>query len=388
MTNSYSLKGKLSKHIYKILLKRGIFNDLFNHQMNIKDSLTGVATLTHAIEVGQDMLDNGLNISTLVIGLDNFKQFNDTYGLLSANNILINFGQRLQLKTANLNCLVGRLGGDVFVVIIKNDSYTEKNNICEVLFDSLKEELYQIETNIEPLKVGFSIGEAISVNRTSSSIQKLIQEAEANMEYNKYKSRSTITDIDQSNNILHTQANQLLKVLAEKDMYTYVHSQYTSKYAVALAESMDLSDDMIEKICLAGWLHDIGKIIITSDILRKPTKLEQDEYSIIQQHVLNGLNIMGTYDFSELVNNAIQYHHERWDGKGYPNGVSGKDTPIEGRILQITDAFSAMTIKRVYRDKLSLDDAIEEIERNSGTQFDPQLASKFIELLKGMKVAM
>lgn len=388
MLSSYSFKNIFSKHIYKTITKNGLFHDYFSYQMRIKDSLTGIATLTHIIETGQEILDSGSNISTLIIGLDNFKQFNDTYGHLSANNVLIMFGQRLIFKTANLSCVVGRLGGDEFVVLIKDYPHIEGDSISEVVYNLLKEELYQIEPDIEPLKVAFSIGEAVNLSIAPVNIQKLIQKAEANMEYNKYKNRKAIIDIEQNIDILHNQANQLLKVLSEKDMYTYVHSQYTAKYAVTLAESLGLSDDIIEQIYIAGWLHDIGKIVITSDILRKPTKLEQDEYSIIQQHVINGLNIIRTFDFPETVKNAIQYHHERWDGKGYPYGIPGSNTPIEGRILQITDAYSAMTIKRVYKEQLSFEGAIEEIVQNSGSQFDPQLSSIFIEMLKEHKIAM
>lgn len=386
MISSQSLKNTLSKHIYKMITKNELIHNYFSYKIRVKgESLTGVATLTHVIEAGQEILENGFNLTTLIIGLDNFKQFNDTYGYLTANNVLLKFGQRLLFKTANLNCVVGRLGGDEFVVLIKDYPHIQGDSLSVVLYNLLKDELYQIEPNIEPLKVAFSIGEAVNLSISPSNIQKLIQKAEANMEYNKYKNRKAITDIEQNIDIFHKEANQLLKVLSEKDMYTYVHSQYTAKYAVALAESLGLSDGVIENICIAGWLHDIGKIVITSDILRKPTKLEQDEYSIIQQHVMNGLNIIRTFNFPETVKNAIQYHHERWDGKGYPYGISGEDTPIEGRILQITDAFSAMTIKRIYRDQLTVEGAIEEIIHYSGSQFDPQLSSIFIDMLKNKR---
>ena len=388
MISTHSFKNTLSKHIYKTITKNGLFRDYLSYQMRIKDSLTGVATLTHIIATGQEILENGSNLTILIIGIDNFKQFNDTYGHLTANNVLIKFGQRLLFKTANLNCVVGRLGGDEFVVLIKDYQHVQGDSISEVVYNLLKEELYQIEPGIEPLNVAFTIGEAVNLSIAPTNIQKLIQKAEANMEYNKYKNRKAITDIDQNIEIFHNQANQLLKVLSEKDMYTYVHSQYAAKYAVILAESLGLSDCLIEQIYIAGWLHDIGKIVITSDILRKPTKLEQDEYSIIQQHVMNGLNIIRTFDFPETVKNAIQYHHERWDGKGYPYGISGEDTPIEGRILQITDAFSAMTIKRVYREQLTIQGAVDEISRHSGSQFDPQLAQVFIEMIKERKIAI
>ncbi len=163
-------------------------------------------------------------------------------------------------------------------------------------------------------------------------------------------------------------------------MYTYVHSQYVVQYTVQLAERLELPERTIEDLCIAGWLHDVGKILAPSHILRKSMCLTDDEYEIIKQHVLEGLHILDGLGLHTAVRDAIQYHHERWDGQGYPFQIKGEDTPLEGRILQITDAFSAMTIKRVYRERMSFEDAIAEIKRNSGTQFDPELVEVFLSL--------
>lgn len=178
-----------------------------------------------------------------------------------------------------------------------------------------------------------------------------------------------------------TQAMILLDTLERKDIYTFIHSQFTAKYAVELALKLNLNNNMLEDICYAGLFHDIGKVFITNDILRKNTELNKDEYSNIKNHVANGLKILDSCNFSNVVMNAIMYHHERWDGNGYPYRIPGKNTPIEGRILQIADAFSAMTVKRTYRNPLSIEDAILEIKKNSGTQFDPQLTKVFIDML-------
>jgi len=356
--------------------------------MRIEDSLTGVAALNHVIDIGQQMIKDGSEITALVIGIDNFKQYNDSYGHLKANNILVEFGQVLKKRTEDYDAIVGRLGGDEFVILFKNYSNSNGFSLSEELNNSLSKELYQVDSKIEPLAVSYAIGEASSSYNSSISIHKLLQNAESNMEYNKYKNRKASNDFELSAEIFQSQADQLLKVLAEKDMYTYVHSQYTAKYAVALAEALNLSNNIVQNIYYAGWLHDIGKIAVTSDILRKPSRLQNDEYYIIKQHVTNGLNIISTFNFPETVKNSIQYHHERWDGKGYPNGILGTDTPIEGRILQITDAFSAMTVKRVYREQLSIEDALDELSKNSGSQFDPTLTNVFIKLLKNQKIAI
>lgn len=174
----------------------------------------------------------------------------------------------------------------------------------------------------------------------------------------------------------------LLKILEMKDLYTYIHCHSTAQYSVSFAKEIKFSNDKVDDLYLAAWLHDIGKLFLPTDLLQKPTKLTISECKLVKQHVLYGLDIVKIYNFPTIITNCIKYHHERWDGSGYPFRTTGNDTPIEGRILQITDAFSAMTNKRIYRTPLSLSDSLYELEKNSGTQFDPELVDIFINMLK------
>jgi putative nucleotidyltransferase with HDIG domain len=169
-------------------------------------------------------------------------------------------------------------------------------------------------------------------------------------------------------------------------MYTYVHSKYTAKYAARLGQALKLPPEIIDELRLAGWFHDIGKLFTARDILRKPTKLNKVEYDLIKRHIDDGLNILAPIGLPELVRNAIQFHQERWDGKGYPYQLAGTAIPLEGRIMQIADAFSAMTIKRVYREHSNYEEALGEIKRNSGSQFDPDLVAAFIGLFISAEV--
>ncbi|MGE5458949.1 MAG: HD-GYP domain-containing protein [Methanobacterium sp.] len=173
----------------------------------------------------------------------------------------------------------------------------------------------------------------------------------------------------------------LLRILAMKDQYTYIHSKNTAEYSVAFARALDLSYDMVTDMYIAGWLHDIGKLYLPTDLLQKPAALTTAEYDQVKKHVQYGLDIVAIYKLPPMVINSIKYHHERFDGLGYPFQISGADTPLEGRIIQITDAYSAITNKRVYRNPLSLSNAIDELEQNSGTQFDPELLPVFIRIL-------
>jgi HD-GYP domain-containing protein (c-di-GMP phosphodiesterase class II) len=133
---------------------------------------------------------------------------------------------------------------------------------------------------------------------------------------------------------------------------------------------------------IAGLLHDIGKIGIPDAILRKPGKLTEDEYEVMKSHVtLSALIIHGLPHMNDILD-AVANHHERWDGKGYPQGLTGEQIPFLGRIMAIADAFSAMTLDRPYRAAMGTEAAIDQIERGMGTQFDPTLAQLFIETLR------
>lgn len=173
----------------------------------------------------------------------------------------------------------------------------------------------------------------------------------------------------------------LNKTVEAKDPYTSGHASRVEEYAVELAEAYNLSYDSIQNIRTASILHDIGKIGVNDNILNKAAKLSQDEYQNIMRHPSIGADIISKVDFLKDITGIVKHHHERYDGKGYPDGLSGKDIPIEACVLTIADSYDAMTTDRPYRKALSTDEALEEIRKNAGTQFHPELANKFISLM-------
>ncbi len=167
--------------------------------------------------------------------------------------------------------------------------------------------------------------------------------------------------------------------LDAKDKYTHGHSLRVTLYSLALAKKLNLQDDVLEEIETAGLLHDIGKIAIPEKILLKPGKLTDEEFEIIKSHPELGEKLVKSVEKLGLVSNWLKHHHERYDGKGYPDGLAGEDIPISARIIALADTYDAMTSDRAYREALSHQEAIDEIKRCSGTQFDPDLAKVFIE---------
>ncbi|MCD4708600.1 MAG: response regulator [Candidatus Sabulitectum sp.] len=167
-----------------------------------------------------------------------------------------------------------------------------------------------------------------------------------------------------------------------KDKYTSDHSRNVTAYALALADKLGISRQERNDLWNAALLHDIGKIGIPETILNKPGKLSKKEYEVIKTHPVKGCSILEPIKAFRNLLPAIRYHHERLDGRGYPDGLDGTHIPFSARILTVADSFDAMTSSRVYRKSLGVEYALEQLEKHSGTQFDRELARAFIELIK------
>ncbi|MCK5178380.1 MAG: HD-GYP domain-containing protein, partial [Candidatus Omnitrophica bacterium] len=180
--------------------------------------------------------------------------------------------------------------------------------------------------------------------------------------------------------------NVLGSTIEAKDSYTHGHTERVTQYSLAIARQMvangseHFSKSFFENLYIAALLHDIGKIAIPEDILNKPGRLTKEEYVIIQKHPIKGAEIITPLSLSQECYNGILYHHEHFDGKGYPEGLEGENIPVSASIIAVADAYDAMTSERPYRKSLDKSFAIEEIERNISTQFSPLPAQAMLEL--------
>ncbi|MGZ9868349.1 HD-GYP domain-containing protein [Priestia endophytica] len=176
--------------------------------------------------------------------------------------------------------------------------------------------------------------------------------------------------------------NTFVVAVEAKDVYTYGHSERVSQYAVALASSLpDYHEQDLKRLRLSGLLHDVGKINVPEHILMKKGRLLEKEYETIKTHSTAGAQIIERMSRLQLLKAGVLYHHERWDGTGYPSGLKGRDIPLDARVLAIADAFDAMTTNRSYRQGIKFEEAFYRLELAKGTQFDPWL----IESLKDVK---
>lgn len=178
----------------------------------------------------------------------------------------------------------------------------------------------------------------------------------------------------------------IIKALAAtvdaKDHYTLGHSQKVSQYSVIVAEEMGLSERETEIIKYAGLLHDIGKIALPDDIIKKPSRLSEHEFEVVRKHPIIGAKIIKEIEALAGMVPVVLHHHERFDGKGYPDGLKGEDIPVGARIVHVTDAYDTMVSARAYRDMLPPELAISELRKNAGAQFDPKVVDIFITSLR------
>ena len=175
---------------------------------------------------------------------------------------------------------------------------------------------------------------------------------------------------------------QTLRYTVEaKDTYTRGHSDRVSEYSVLIGEKLGLPEDQIKTLRIGGLFHDIGKIGIPDSILLKPDKLSDDEYSQIKNHPSIGAHILGSAEIFKDIIPIVKHHHERYDGNGYPSRLKGEEIPFIARIAAVADTFDAMTSRRSYRGPIDIEHVKEEIKRCEGTQFDPQIAEVFLDIL-------
>jgi putative nucleotidyltransferase with HDIG domain len=181
---------------------------------------------------------------------------------------------------------------------------------------------------------------------------------------------------------LHSTLRALVGTIEAKDAYTEQHSKRVTALSVAIAEEMGVSEEEIEALKFAGCLHDIGKIGIRDHILLKPDKLDIDEYSMVKAHPVIGQNIVRHLGLLPLEQSIIRHHHEAWDGSGYPDGLKGQEIPLLSRILAVADAYDAMTSTRPYRRAKTRLEALDELRRCAGSQFDPDIVEACLRVLE------
>ena len=365
------------------------------YRASITDDLTSLYNRKYAFECIENACIIEKPSTVIFLDIDDFKLYNELYGAKEADNLVRHCGQVI-LREISSKDYGFRFGADEFMILKSGNDEQEALDYCKRIVDAIIESASTNTVWDLTITCGISIYPDISADSSS-----LLHNAEQAVYYGKQSGkghveiyhhemdeRSHNPDIRAAYERIAPTIYALTAAIDAKDSYTFIHSTNVSKYAVILAESLGMNANDIEIIRDAGLLHDIGKISIPEHILKKTSRLTDEEYAIMKTHVENSTKMIRYLPDMDYVIPAVVGHHERYDGKGYPRGLAGEEIPYMARILTIADCFDAMTAKRPYKQALSVEYAVNELEKNSGTQFDPVLAKKFIELIHEGKITI
>ena len=244
---------------------------------------------------------------------------------------------------------------------------------------SIAERIYLAEEN-DLIRKGKSFGKIYTLIDETEHI-RYMKEKE-NLRIKQLEIENYKKQIRMGNETIFSIAN----AVEARDKRTGRHSLRVAEYAVLIAQELGFSDDELEHLRKTGLLHDIGKIGVPDSILNKPAELTEDEYEIMKTHTTIGSEILKDFTFIPHVDEGAKFHHERYDGTGYPTGLKGEEIPLNARIIGIADAFDAMTANRIYRKAMNIEDVKKEIKNCAGTQFDPKLAEILLKLIESGKI--
>lgn len=329
-------------------------------------------------------------LSLLMIDLDFFKLFNDLYGHMEGDKALETVAS-IMTRVVGEKGTVCRYGGEEFTVLLPyHDSKRAYDEAEKIRLEIQRTFFYMADVTQRFLTASVGV---CTYPHAAPNAEELLKRADLAMYTAKNKGKNqtviyTPNDTSSLNSVNTDKPSYAATIYAltatidAKDQYTFGHSQRVAEYATILATAMGLDKSHLEMVREAALLHDIGKIGIPENILTKTGRLTEEEFDIVKKHVEMSITIIKHLPSLNHVIPAVIGHHERWDGKGYPRGLSGESIPLAARCLAITDAFDAMTSDRPYGAALSIEAAINEIKNHAGKQFDPTIAALFIKLVR------
>ncbi len=376
--------------------------------MSKTDQLTGLANRGHFEKVLEAFYYQARRynrpMSLVMMDIDFFKAINDAGGHQAGDELLKQVANCIETACRKAD-LPARLGGDEFAILLPE---TPAANAAEVAERIRREVAAQhVECNGVGANVTMSIGITDLNSGAIDSPDAMMSLADQAMYAAKEEGRNCLFQahdletsgpanrLNQTGEVdvlskkligLDTQfkdmfvqgLEEIMEILAHRDPHMAAHARKTQRYAVLLANEMGLPDRVIKRLRVAGMLHDIGMLAMPDSILLCDSGLDGDQVSAMRKHPLLSVRIMEGMEFLEQEIPTVRYHHERFDGSGYPEGLKGGAIPLTARILTVADAFDAMTSPRTFRSAKSIAEAIDELRRGSGTQFDPAVVEAFV----------
>jgi diguanylate cyclase (GGDEF)-like protein/putative nucleotidyltransferase with HDIG domain len=366
------------------LYQRAIVRALHAMKLALTDPLTGLGNHRHFHERLERELrharERRLPLTLCLVDVDDFKRVNDRFGHPAGDRILSQLATRLRQSGEAF-----RLGGDEFALLLPGCS----EEAALTAASSVVERIAALEVD-EAGSVTVSAGLATSPQHAADR-DELIRLADSALywakEYGKNRVRAFRPDVIELAELKRLAsgpdraarlraAASLARAVDARDVYTGSHSQRVADLAARTARRLGLPDEDVELTRLAASLHDLGKLAVPEEILRKPGPLTEPERMVLARHPQIGFRMLESLGVDPVAE-WVLHHHERWDGSGYPDGLPGDQIPLGARIIFVADAYDAMTSERVYRRRVAPAEAIAELERCAGTQFDPEIVTAF-----------
>ncbi len=363
------IKGE-DGHTFGVVM---VFRDVKNEKaqqekilfLSYHDALTGLYNRRFIeSEIKRLEASNQLPISVIMGDVNGLKIANDVFSHEMGDKLLQKVSDSLK-ENCGENDIVSRWGGDEFLILRPLSTQEDSEQLIQRLQKSFAEK------SEGTLQLSVSLGCAVKMN-AEDQLPHVIQQAEEWMYHQKL-----LEGRSYRNTIIST----LLATLYEKSMETEEHAQRLIEHCHSIGQELKFSDKAMNELSLLAVLHDIGKVGIHQSVLQKPGALTPAEWKEMKRHPEIGYRIAQNTPELSTVSEYILSHHERWDGHGYPSGLTGEEIPLNCRILAVVDAFDAMTNDRIYRKALSRENAIGELIHNSGTQFDPNIVDLFVRIL-------
>jgi diguanylate cyclase (GGDEF)-like protein/putative nucleotidyltransferase with HDIG domain len=347
-----------------------------------RDSATGLPgpnSFTKNVELEVERSRrHGHRFSMAVVDIDGFRMINASHGRQVGDQVLRAVGQSLSEHTRATD-FVTRSGGDEFLVALPETDATEALKAFERLM-----------LELETLRVGpvecLSVSVGIAQWSRGMTLDDLLEKAGDRMRAARDAGGGRAEANGDSTNRSESSGHQdavvgLAEALTERDRYTGEHSEEVLDLVEQVARGLALDEQEVHRIRYAALLHDIGKVAIPDDILNKPDKLTDEEFEVMKTHTIVGERILRAIPGLGAVARIVRSEHERFDGNGYPDGLKGEEIPIGARIILACDAYHAMVSDRPYRKAMDHREAIRELGKNAGTQFDPQVTEVLIGAL-------
>ena len=378
-----------SEHIKKL-------QDLVN-----EDGLTGVYNHRFFYDALEEKITSSKKdnspVSMIFIDIDYFKHYNDLYGHQKGDEILRIIGEILK-NNVRKSDIVARYGGEEFAIILPNTCENATVNIAEKIRKKIEETYFDGEENQPNGKLTVSIGISVYPDKAKSAVE-LIKSADDALYRAKFFNKNRVeiytsildelkSDIDEEHIDLITSIKTLISVINAKDRYTYGHVERVVIYSRMIAKKLGLGEEEEKALVYGAYMHDIGKINIPKEILNKKMPLTNEEWEELKQHPSNGVEIIKSVESLQYISPLILHHHEKYDGTGYPNNLKGDEIPFLARVLTVIDSFDAMTSNRPYNKRKTYEQALEELRKFSGIQFDPQVVQVFTEVILEGRVGL